>query len=163
MDQAAQENNALKRIIRENDSRIHYLERKLDSATDYINYLEQCLSESWHPSNALHKNKCYSCGDTYLHDEISCDCNMFCSRALCKSCFQESKKDVSKLHNTIQLCRKTNCNIWNCERKGSIYQCKGCDTHLCVAHYHNINVDLKNWICIECCEKIKTDYGYESV
>lgn len=156
--QLKQENTQYKKIIRENDSRIYYLERKLDYATKYINYLEQSFSDE-----RLHHNRCYSCGDTYLHDEIGCDCNMFCSRALCKSCYYVWKKDVSVHSDDIQLCQESHCNNWICERTDYVYLCKECDKKLCLMHYHERNAELKNWICIQCCEKAKAEYGYESV
>jgi hypothetical protein len=150
------ENTQLKQIIRENECRIYYLERKLNLATNYINYLEQYLSEK------QHHNICYSCRDTYLYDEIVCDCNMFCGRSLCKSCYSTWKKEATP-DNDIQLCQETRCTTWNCERTGGIYLCKECDKKLCLMHYHEKNIDIQNWICIQCCEKTKLEYGYESV
>ena len=154
------ENIQLKQIIRENDSRIFYLERKLNLATEYINYLETQYSRE-DSQQHLHTNICYSCKHTYLYDEIMCDCNMFCDHALCKSCYYIWKNKMSQ--NDIQLCQDTQCRIWTCEKNDNINFCKECEKQLCVKHYQDTNINRKNWICIYCCEKTKTEYGYESV
>jgi hypothetical protein len=149
------ENQHLKQIIREYDLRIFYLEKKLNLATEYVNYLEEKL-----PQYRSHANICHYCKNTYLHDEIVCDCNIFCGRSLCKDCYSELMKNREE---HIYMCQNRQCKTWSCSTTSTINQCKSCDKQFCGIHYHNANIDIQNWICISCCEKAKTEYGYESV
>lgn len=148
------ENQYLKQIIRENTMRIYYLEKKLDLATEYVNCLEEKI-----PQYRSHANICHYCRNTYLHDEIPCDCNIFCDRSLCRDCYSIMQLSFTELH----LCQYIQCKTWTCEASSMINYCKSCDKKLCKTHYHNANIDIQNWICISCCEKAKTEYGYESV
>lgn len=148
------ENTNLKQIIRENDNRIFYLERKLDNATQIVN----CLFDdgSIHIGPIL----CYSCRHIYLYDEHTCNCNIFCRKSLCKECYQYLKTETEE----VLVCQHSKCKNWYCDReKCFLKQCKDCERKLCTKHYDYSNMDNNSWICKECCEKAKTDYGFETV
>lgn len=158
------ENIQLKQIIREYDMRIFYLEKKLNLATEYVNYLEEKL-----PHQRIHHNICHYCKNTHLYDEIMCDCNMFCDRTLCNSCYSELQNESMVVSNTnththtLQVCHSKLCRTWTCSADSVVKRCKICEKDYCYKHYSDANIHIQNWICISCCEKVKDEYGYESV
>lgn len=167
MEYIAEENKNLKKIIRENEYRVIYLQSRLDRIAKYIN---QCKETGDNFVDYMcQEDACYGCCQIYVYDEIKCDCNMFCPESLCISCYNKLKKE-NILAGRVTICQNLKCNIWYCNHakdddvvQYSMIPCKDCNKVLCMNHYNETNIDLKNWICRDCCDMVKHEYGYESV
>jgi hypothetical protein len=132
MDFLENENVKLKQIIRKNDDRIYYLEKKLENMAKYNQNVY-----------------CQSCSLLCDYDEEKCNCNMFCNKYLCRKCVNTN--------NTLYFCNFYKCKKWYCNIDYShnyCLVCTECNKTYCEDH---IYINVSN-VCNDC--YVKTEYDY---
>ncbi len=68
------------------------------------------------------------------------------------------------------MCEYDKCNKWyclscinTCRYKEYLINCNGCNKYYCLEHYDNSNIDIKNWICKICNEKLINLLDFEYI
>lgn len=125
----------LKKIIRNQDKRIQYLEKRI------INIID---------NNDLYK--CYKCDNYCTYDDEKCDSNIFCTNYICNQCIITIKNES----NNITICKNNKCNKWYCSdcinyynNEQYIHSCINCNKKQCLDHYISVN-ELRETTCNNC-------------